>query len=546
MPSSGGADPTAVAAAAAKHTSHVTPIPPSTQPQPHSHPSPSPPPSDRPLITKFTNVTLLRNHSLVVDDLWVQSGRIIDPISRFWDAHNRDEALAADVVVDCKGLILAPGYIDLQLNGAFGVDFSNPDDVSKNGDGEGITRVTRGVTAHGVTSIYATIITSAPDTYAKLQPLVKSRKGSARRGAHILGLHLEGPFITVPGAHPPPLMRGIKHPPPSQSPSDSPSPAPAHQPIDSPFSPDIPPTTSVSPAPIVTSSSSSSSGCVDGMREVINVYGESLLSDARIVTLAPEIEGMDETVSTLAAPPYNITVSCGHSRSSFEKAMDAVKRGARLITHLFNAMSTFHHRDPGLIGLIGAPECREAQQSQTSDTSSLPPSDLTHPPPPPLFYSLIVDGHHAHPSSVNIAFHTHPRGAILVTDAMCAMGLDEGRYKFGEIEVDIRNNMAKVAGTNTLAGSIATMEQCVQNFKRFTGCSIVDALESASLHPAQCMRLREKGTLDVGMDADLILVDSQLSVHACWVMGELAWKQSEVRIIQQSTGQEIGTQHNRK
>jgi N-acetylglucosamine-6-phosphate deacetylase len=85
------------------------------------------------------------------------------------------------------------------------------------------------------------------------------------------------------------------------------------------------------------------------------------------------------------------------------------------------------------------------------------PSSLHHPAPPALFYSLIVDGHHTHPASIKMAFRTHPRGAVLVTDAMLAMGLEDGAYRFGEISVEIKDQMAHVAGTNTLAGS-----QCKQ------------------------------------------------------------------------------------
>ena len=74
------------------------------------------------------------------------------------------------------------------------------------------------------------------------------------------------------------------------------------------------------------------------------------------------------------------------------------------------------------------------------------------------------------------------------------------------------------------------MEQCVQNFHAFTGCSLVAAIEAATLHPAQCMRLQSKGALDVGMDADLVLLDRQLKVRACWVMGEMAWKDDDSNI----------------
>lgn len=111
---------------------------------------------------------------------------------------------------------------------------------------------------------------------------------------------------------------------------------------------------------------------------------------------------------------------------------------------------------------------------------------------------------------------------------MCAMGLKDGEYKLGETTVEIKDDMAHVSGTQTLAGSIATMEKCVQNFYQFTGCSLVEAIETATLHPAQCMSLTQKGTLDIGMDADLILLDTNLKVHGCWILGECAWKDDAI------------------
>ena len=489
-------------------------------------------------------MSFLRGHKLVRDDLWVRGSRIIDPQERFWEASST-HAFAADRIVDGAGMILAPGYIDLQLNGAFGFDFSNPADMAPctpeqqaRGETDKITQICRGVLAHGVTSLYATVITSSPQTYAQLRPLVKRRAGSAKDGAHILGVHLEGPFITVAGAHPPPLIRG--HYAPSNETTLAPdalSPSP------------LPP---AAPASASSSSPSPPAAQLHDFAEVCSVYGADSLSsgDVGIITLAPEIPGMSEVIRVLSAPPYNIVISAGHSKATFDEALRAVGLGTRLITHLFNAMVSFHHRDPGLIGLLGTKEAAAKPLSDGAAASALlaeavkdqsvrgshmavtpvAARDHTSPPPPSLFYSLIVDGHHTHPSSVKIAYSTHPTGAILITDAILAMGLSDGAYRFGEIAVEIAAHMAHVSGTNTLAGSIATMEQCVQNFLQFTGCSVVEAIEAATLHPAQCMRLPNKGSLDVGCDADLILLDDKLNVQAVWVMGEKAFMKENTGI----------------
>jgi N-acetylglucosamine-6-phosphate deacetylase len=198
-------------------------------------------------------------------------------------------------------------------------------------------------------------------------------------------------------------------------------------------------------------------------------------------------------------------------------------------------MVPFHHRDPGIIGVLGCNDLRLLQRT---------------------YYSCIVDGIHTHPASVKMAYHSHPEGMVLVTDAMCAMGLQEGRYSLGQMSVVIEcvdaHNASQIAdangkefqssnkntifasqkgakravleGTNTLAGSIATLNDCVQNFYQFTSCSLVEAIEAATLHPAEVLGITHcKGTLNYGADADLILLDDSLNVKATWIHGTLIW-----------------------
>lgn len=111
------------------------------------------------------------------------------------------------------------------------------------------------------------------------------------------------------------------------------------------------------------------------------------------------------------------------------QAEKAVLQGATFITHLFNAMPQFHHRDPGIIGLLG---------------SRL---DLQRP-----YYGLICDGIHVHPNSVKIAYDSHPEGVILVTDAMSAMGLSPGNYQLGNMDVTKEEDRVVIEGTDILAG----------------------------------------------------------------------------------------------
>jgi N-acetylglucosamine-6-phosphate deacetylase len=120
----------------------------------------------------------MRNHALVIDDLWIRDGKIIDPQKIFFD-----EKIQANIEYDCQGMLIAPGYIDLQINGAFGHDFSSADEASE----EMLRNVGIQLTSHGVTAFAPTVVSSNTDTYKNILPKYKRRVGSAKDGATILG-----------------------------------------------------------------------------------------------------------------------------------------------------------------------------------------------------------------------------------------------------------------------------------------------------------------------------------------------------------------------
>ncbi|KAM9305486.1 N-acetylglucosamine-6-phosphate deacetylase [Gastrophryne carolinensis] len=396
--------------------------------------------SDAP-ITQFRNCRILREQRLQWEDLWVRQGKILNPEKLFFD-----EKGVADLQVDCHGSIIAPGFIDLQINGGFGVDFSQEtDDVN-----QGISLVARNILKHGVTSFCPTLVTSPSSVYHKVLPQINVRDGGSD-GAGVLGVHLEGPYISTEkkGAHPEHCIRSYSK---------------------------------------------------RGFSEVLNTYGP--LDGVGIVTLCPEMEKSEEVIKELVQ--RGICVSLGHSVANLSQAEDAVIHGASFITHLFNAMLPFHHRDPGIVGLL------------TSDRI---------PPGRTVYYGMIADGIHTNPAALRIAHRAHPRGLVLVTDAIAAMGLGPGKHPLGQQEILIDGFNAYVAGTHTLAGSIATMDMCVRHFHEATGCTKEEALEAASLHPAQVLGLQHrKGTLDFGADADFVLLDDSLNVKATYIAGEAVWR----------------------
>ncbi|XP_062264291.1 N-acetylglucosamine-6-phosphate deacetylase [Platichthys flesus] len=396
--------------------------------------------SDAP-ITQFINCRILREHKLQREDLWVRGGRILDPEKLFFD-----EQGYADECVDCEGSIITPGFIDVQINGGYGVDFSQASDDA----GAGVSIVAKKILEHGVTSFCPTLVTSPPAVYHKVLPQVKVHSGG-RHGAGVLGVHLEGPFISLEkkGAHPEQFLRSFQG---------------------------------------------------GGVVDLMETYGG--LDDVAMVTLAPELAGSDSVVRALCQ--RGVTVSLGHSVANLSQAEDAVSSGASFITHLFNAMLPFHHRDPGIVGLL---------------TSDRVPAGRT------VFYGMIADGIHTNPAALRIAHRAHPSGLVLVTDAIAAMGLPPGSHTLGQQVIEIQGLHAYVAGTKTLSGSIATMDMCVRHFKQASGCSVEEALEAASLHPAQLLGLsHKKGTLDYGSDADLTLLDDDLNVRATYISGEEVWR----------------------
>ncbi|KAI9271407.1 hypothetical protein BY458DRAFT_533465 [Sporodiniella umbellata] len=378
-------------------------------------------------IYKIVNARLLINHEIVEGSyLWYQNGKVIHPQNLFFSAR-RD----ADEIIDAQGLLVVPGFIDTQINGAYGIDFADHEEP--------------------VETIQANI--------TKVLPLLNHRQGSVTVGATILGAHIEGPFIAVEkkGAHKPEVLKSAKQ----------------------------------------------------GIQDLDTAYGSQLKKGSeavRIITMAPEIEGICDAIPDLVQ--RGIVVSMGHSACQIADAEKAVRKGANSITHLFNAMQAFHHRDPGLIGVLGSADLPIPSTSAHHPEASKTSPDRQKPDPRP-FYGLICDGVHAHPNSIRIAYYSHPTGAVLVTDTLSAMGLPKGDYVLGgsEVEVD-ENGGAYIKGTSTLAGSTITIDQCVRNFQRFTNCSLIEAVEAATLHPARMLGIdHQKGTLNVGADADFVFLD---------------------------------------
>jgi N-acetylglucosamine-6-phosphate deacetylase len=198
----------------------------------------------------------------------------------------------------------------------------------------------------------------------------------------------------------------------------------------------------------------------------------------RMLTIAPEIPGAMEVIAEAAR--RKVCVSIGHSDAEMPIAQDAVKAGARHATHTFNAMRPLDHRDPGIIGEV-----------LSNDRVSA---------------DIIVDGIHVAPAVVKLFLRAKGRErAVLITDAISATGMPDGRYQLGPIEVDVKDG--KCTSNGSLAGSVLTMDRAVRNVTQFSNWSLRDAVQAATLNPARAVGLaRHHGVLARGADANFTVL----------------------------------------
>src|SRR3954454_14155103 len=320
--------------------------------------------------------------------------------------------------------LAAPGFVDLQVNGFGGVDFLAAESSDYATAGAALA-------ATGVTAYLPTFVTAPEGAYRRAMSAVA---GVTAPGPRILGVHLEGPFLSPrwPGAHDPAHLQ-----PPSLALADR--------------------------------------------------LGGGL--PLALMPLAPELPGALELIRALVG--QGTAVSCGHSDAEATIAHAAFDGGARAIAHLHNAHRRFAHRDPGLGGV------------------ALVRPDVT--------VQAVVDGVYLAPEVAYGAFLAARERFCLVSDAMAAAGLGDGRYRLGSREVTVEGMTARLADC-TLAGSVLTMDAAVLNLAAL-GAAEVDALLAATRAPARLLGRGGLGVLAAGGPADVVVLDDRLEVRATFVGG---------------------------
>lgn len=465
--------------------------------------------SSRPSFVELVNAQLVTPDGLKKGGLWMQEGgSIVDAQERFWQ---RQEESASHRRVDCNGMLLCPGMIDVMLYGAFGVDFSSLGAEGAAAEAEAreaIERVCARLPENGITAFCPAVRAHelAPDVVARLlvrlaphastDVAANGNVGSAAvpaasRGARILGVHLDGPFFSrkhLPGS------AGV----PGSTAAPGGAPASAH---------------------VVER--------LDGTA-LRNALGPRGCEGVALVTLAPELPGAIEAIRKLTSE--GVVVGLGRTAAGLARCHEAARAGARLVSHLFSAMPPFHHRDPGPIGLLADAHAEEADEDGAGNGHHTGAGNGHHTggnggnggtgnggnggdgggegTRRGVFYTLAVAGQHN--ATINLAHSTHPEGLILLSCRRSNI--------FGTTTPSAEEPSPAAALDGTLLG-------CA---RRLWHCSGEDdpaaALRCGCAHPAALLRLPTKGHLASGADADLLLLDpTSLEVRACFVQGRLVW-----------------------
>lgn len=347
----------------------------------------------------------------------------------------------SESVIDAEGRIVVPGFIEVHIQGAGGADVLD-------GTVEALKTISQTCTRFGTTSFLATTVFK-PDGDNSHLAVTAENVSSNLGGANLLGIHLEGPFISME-------KKGM-----------------------------------ILPECI----------CLPSQK-VLDEIQSTVKNSLKIMTIAPELDGNLDIIRKLAEA--GIVASFGHSNASYEETWEGIDAGISHVTHLFNAMPSIHHRVPGpLVAIFESDE---------------------------LSVQIISDGVHIHPPVVKLAFEIiGVERLITITDGMQAMGLPDGKYIYNGIEYESKNGTARYHD-GTLIGTSLGLSQLVRRLMKFTNCPLDFAIKTVTENPAKLLGIDDqKGTIAVGKDADLVIIDSDYSVWSTIVDGRIVFSVDDIR-----------------
>lgn len=337
-------------------------------------------------------------------------------------------------VHDLKQFILSPGFIDLHAHGAGGVDSMEINSAAF------AARLSKALSVTGVTSFLLACFYENNNKGRTTAAYFGSAKG-----ARFLGQYLEGPFIN-------PVKRGM-----------------------------IPIRFLLDPG----------SAMKERAADVLKKYPK-----LKIMTIAPEIVNSGQAVKMIKKK--GVVPAFGHSAAGYDAVKNALSSGFKHVTHLFNAMASFHHRQPGPFPAI----------AETLDVTA----------------ELIADGVHAHPAAVSMAVKTlGAKRIILITDSTAALGLKDGTYKTSSELITIRNGAAFLSD-GTLMGSCTTLPEMVRNVKKWCSLTNEEALRLVTYNPSKLLGFPRVGLIKPGFFADFNILDDKLKLLGVIAGGKQVFK----------------------
>lgn len=355
---------------------------------------------------------------------------------------NADVALPAGIpVYDLQGMTVVPGFVDLLVHGGNGAGFADDDDP------EALKKISEFFFQHGTTGLLASLFSKRMDLLKKDMNRIADYI-EKHDDTNIWGIHMEGPFIN-------PAIKG------------------AHK-IEYLWEPNV------------------------------NMWNELYASSRghiKLMTISPELQGNIDVIRK--ASSQGVVPSIGHTLALYDDIEKAIDNGAAHVTHMFNAMRPFHHREAGIM------------------VAALLRNELK--------VELIADGIHVHPIVMQLLHNIKGSGGIiLVTDAIRASGMPNGEYHFMDQKIIVKDKKAYLEN-GTLAGSTLTMEEAVKTMVKEVGVPITDAIRMASLNGAKVLGVEhKKGILAVGKDADLVVLDEDFNVHATIYEGTVKYSRGTV------------------
>lgn len=371
---------------------------------------------------------ILKNASVLNKDFEFTKKDVLIKDSKIVKIENKG-VLSGSNEVDLYGLKLIPGLINNHIHGCIGFDTIDANINQINQMSEFLAR-------GGVTSFLPTTTTMPFEVLEKSVSSVAEAKDNGTKGAYILGINLEGPFLSKDfrGAHQKSYLRSASI-------------------------------------------------------EEFSRLQEAARGNIKITTIAPEVDGADLFIRRYSK---DVVVSLGHTGADYSTCLDAIENGAKLVTHLFSAMPSLHHRNKTLIAAAFEKE---------------------------LAVEMICDGIHINSSVVKMAYKIFgPDKIVLITDSMSATGLSDGEYSLGGLKVFVKDKKA-VNIEGRIAGGTSTLIECIKNVVSW-GVPVNMAIKMATHNPAKVLGISDKkGCIDIGMDADLVAIDDNLDVKVVIIGG---------------------------